>query len=138
MNKKNIRRLANALEQNCIRDVNDKRVEFDMSTFNSYSNYPFCGTAACIAGHADLLFSETYSENSRGAALGFTSYERGCVFFTRNCHDPVSLGTIKRKHAIYNLRRILKTGKVEPWDVVLADYNRGERLSDADIKDCTE
>jgi hypothetical protein len=138
-----MRRLANALEQDCLL-YNEKPIAFDMR----YCHDPFCfledddeakleygngcGTVACIGGHAEMIFKE--EEGLK--ALGLNSFQRSALFYPDGLAEA-EWKQITREIAIYQLRRTIKTGFVahrdQFWLSAINEYNAGARLTDEDI-----
>jgi hypothetical protein len=139
MNKKRLRRLAKALEDECILD-NNLPVRFDMRTwYYRYSESDIdvqnhsCGSVACIGGHADILFADEMEgfHGSSCEVLELTPTQRNLLFNP----NTVNWSRITRDVAVYQLRKLIKTGDAMPdWLQTVNEHERGARLTDDDIK----
>ena len=84
-----------------------------------------CGTSACIAGWAVLMYSDNPQAGSGASEkaqdlLGLTSIQADRLFYGRNPdgHAVKDLKHIKREEAIDVLNILLETGEVR-WDKVV-------------------
>jgi hypothetical protein len=138
MNKKNLRRLAKALEDDCMR-FNEKPIGLFMGTWFTviipeYDRthidkiHPHCGSIACVAGHADILF-----ENGR-EALGLDGFEQLHLYYASGGIESQAWVDINREQAVYHIRKIIRGGEIN-WKAAVEEFNGGKRLTDDDVKE---
>ena len=82
-----------------------------------------CGTSACIAGWAMLMYSDRPEDGGTALRqgqdlLGLTSLQANSLFlaYLPNDSGQVPIGNITNKQAINTLERLLATGEVR-WDL---------------------
>lgn len=111
MNKDNMRKLIDVLEDDDLLFYENDPVYFDMCTY-FYRND--CETAACIAGHAAILSDQEDIENSRVFYiarnwLDLTEQEAGDLF----APSHIEIEEITKAEAVETLKNFLETGKVK-------------------------
>lgn len=152
MNRKNLLRLADFIEQH-----KAKSVGFNMSTYADDDSHPDsdrsgheCKTVACIAGHGFLLaegyrkitrdrasrmawgFPGVYDDNAGSAFsvskefLDLTEDEAREMFVMYNYFGSTSMDDITAGDAVKLLRNAAETGKVD-WYKVLGEENPHDR-----------
>lgn len=101
-------------------DVKIKRILFNMEAWGAFRdgfdsgslvcfNNDECGTAACVGGHADLMFTKP-GAGYGSLRLGLADEQRLALFYPPNLDDK---RFYSRKRAARVIRNLVKTGKVD-------------------------
>jgi hypothetical protein len=132
MNKEKILRLADYIEQSGTFDMSRFFEVTDLSAIDREDQTNFCGTVACIAGHALMLegWGRRDIASSRGASwsydrpidkarlvLDLTIQQAQELFF---CTSTIPALSITKEKAAAVLRHFARTGKID-WSTPIIE-----------------
>ena len=112
MNRKNILKVANAIESACRPDAKPE-IGFNMGVWKASGRKDYtghdCGTVACIAGWTEHLFPKTCPPISLGIDIHqFEALSMPPGWRTSRSYTP--------QHAVAVLRHLAETGRVD-WSI---------------------
>ena len=117
MNIENLKLLRDSIEKSMAFDMTDWPIffsEYDVE----FNNGHYCGSAACIGGHAEALM--IHNDDISGVAtmsevrlwLDLSPIDANRLFFPNLYNCGVSISNITQEHAVRCLDHLIKTGEV--------------------------
>ena len=120
MNTENLKLLRDSIEKSMSFDMSEWPIFFDEYDAK-FNNGHYCGSAACIGGHAEALMidsglfldSKFYSVSKW---VDLTYIQHKALFFPTKITHGFNLDEITQDHAVRCLDHLIKTGEVD-WRV---------------------